>query len=153
MRIMVSACLAGENCKYNGGNNRNGKVLKLMAGNEVIPVCPEQMGGLPTPRVSSEICDGVVTSKDGKNVDREFRLGAARCLEIARASKPDLIILQSRSPSCGVKQRYDGSFSGKLVKGSGVTAQLLIENGFQVIDVEDMDEYSDIWDKEKLRHP
>ena len=150
MRIMVSACLAGENCKYNGGNNRNDKVIKLMAGNEVISVCPEQMGGLPTPRVSSEICDGVVTSKDGKNVDREFRLGAARCLEIARARKPDLIILQSRSPSCGVKQRYDGSFSGTLVKGSGVTAQLLIENGFQVIDVEDMDEYSDFWNKEKL---
>ena len=150
MRIMVSACLAGENCKYNGGNNRNDKVIKLMAGNEVISVCPEQMGGLPVPRVSSEICDGIVMSKDGKNVDREFRLGAARCLEIARARKPDLIILQSRSPSCGVKQRYDGSFSGTLVKGSGVTAQLLIENGFQVIDVEDMDEYSDLWNKEKL---
>lgn len=150
MRIMVSACLAGENCKYNGGNNRNDRVLKLMAGNEVISVCPEQMGGLPTPRVSSEICDGIVMSKDGKNVDREFRLGAARCLEIARARKPDIIILQSRSPSCGVKQRYDGSFSGNLVKGSGVTAQLLIENGFQVIDVEDMDEYSDFWNKEKL---
>ena len=150
MRIMVSACLTGENCKYNGGNNRNDKVIKLMAGNEVISVCPEQMGGLPTPRVSSEICDGIVMSKDGKNVDREFRLGAARCLEIARARKPDLIILQSRSPSCGVKQRYDGSFSGTLVKGSGVTAQLLIENGFQVIDVEDMDEYSDFWNKEKL---
>ena len=150
MRIMVSACLAGENCKYNGGNNRNDRVLKLMAGNEVISVCPEQMGGLPAPRVSSEICDGIVMSKDGKNVDREFRLGAARCLEIARARKPDLIILQSRSPSCGVKQRYDGSFSGTLVKGSGVTAQLLIENGFQVIDVEDMDEYSDFWNKEKL---
>jgi uncharacterized protein YbbK (DUF523 family) len=150
MRIMVSACLTGENCKYNGGNNRNDKVLKLMAGNEVISVCPEQMGGPPTPRGSSEICDGIVMSKDGKNVDREFRLGAARCLEIARARKPDLIILQSRSPSCGVKQRYDGSFSGTLVKGSGVTAQLLIENGFQVIDVEDMDEYSDFWNKEKL---
>ena len=63
MRIMVSACLAGENCKYNGGNNRNDRVLKLMAGNEVISVCPEQMGGLPTPRVSSEICDGIVMSK------------------------------------------------------------------------------------------
>lgn len=150
MRIMVSACLAGENCKYNGGNSKNNKVLKLMAGNEIITVCPEQMGGLPTPRASSEICDGTVMSKDGKNVDREFRLGAARCLEIARARKPDLIILQSRSPSCGVKQRYDGSFSGKLVNGSGVTAQLLIENGFQVIDVEDMDEYSDLWNKEKL---
>ena len=100
---MVSACLAGENCKYNGGNNKNDKVLKLMDGNEVITVCPEQMGGLPTPRVSSEICDGIVMSKDGKNVDREFRLGADRCLEIARAKKPDLVILQSRSPGCNAK--------------------------------------------------
>lgn len=138
MKIMVSACLAGENCKYNGGNNRNGKVLQLMAENEVITVCPEQMGGLPTPRVPSEICNGVVTAKDGRIVDAEFRAGAAKCLEIARCEQPDLIVLQSRSPSCGVKQRYDGTFSGTLVEGAGVTARLLIENGFHVVDVEDL---------------
>ena len=138
MKIMVSACLAGENCKYNGGNNQNEKVLQLMAGNEVITVCPEQLGGLPTPRVPSEICNGVVTAKDGRIVDREFRLGAVRCLEIARKEQPDLIILQSRSPSCGVRQRYDGTFSGILVNGSGVTAQLLIEHGFKVVEVEDI---------------
>ena len=106
---MVSACLAGENCKYNGGNNRNEKILQLMEKNEVITVCPEQMGGLPTPRVSAEIRDGVVTAKDGRIVDSEFRVGAAKCLEIARREQPNLIILQSRSPSCGVKQRYDAS--------------------------------------------
>ena len=139
MKIMVSACLAGENCKYNGGNNRNEKVMQLMTGNEVITICPEQMGGLPTPRVSSEICDGVVTAKDGRIVDQEFRFGAARCLEIARRENPDLIVLQSRSPSCGVKQRYDGTFSGKLVNAPGVTAQLLMENGYRVIDVEDLE--------------
>ena len=150
MKIMVSACLTGENCKYNGGNNRNEKVLQLMAGNEVIAVCPEQMGGLPTPRIPSEICDGVVTAKDGRIVDREFRSGAARCLGIAISEQPDLIVLQSRSPSCGVKQRYDGTFSGKLVNKAGVTAELLIENGFRVIDVEELDEYTDLWDKEKL---
>ena len=156
MKIMVSACLlpcavreeladavrarhlAGENCKYNGGNNRNEKVLRLMEGNKVITVCPEEMGGLPTPRVPSEICDGIVTAKDGRIVDKEYRAGAAKCLEIARSEKPDLIVLQSRSPSCGVKQRYDGSFSGTLVDGAGVTAQLLMENGFPVIDVEDL---------------
>ena len=138
MKIMVSACLAGENCKYNGGNNRNEKILQLMADNEVVTVCPEQMGGLPTPRVPAEICDGVVTAKDGRIVDDEFRAGAAKCLEIALKEQPDLIILQSRSPSCGVKERYDGSFSGKLTKGAGVTAQLLMENGFRVIDVEDL---------------
>ena len=138
MKIMVSACLTGENCKYNGGNNRSEKVLRLMKENEVITVCPEQMGGLPTPRVPSEICNGIVTAKDGRIVDAEFRAGAAKCLEIALREKPDLIVLQSRSPSCGVKQRYDGSFSGTLVEGAGVTAQLLMENGFHVIDVEDL---------------
>ena len=138
MKIMVSACLAGKNCKYNGGNNRNEKVLQLIAENEVITVCPEQLGGLPTPRVPSEIVDGVVTAGDGRNVDKEFRAGAARCLEIAKREQPDLIILQSRSPSCGVKQRYDGTFSGKLVDGPGVTAELLMKNGFKCIDVEDV---------------
>ena len=138
MKIMVSACLAGENCKYNGGNNRNEKILQLMAENEVVKVCPEQMGGLPTPRVPAEIRDGVVTAKDGRIVDAEFRAGAAKCLETAVKEQPDLIILQSRSPSCGVKERYDGSFSGKLTKGAGVTAQQLMENGFRVIDVEDL---------------
>ena len=138
MKIMVSACLAGENCKYNGGNNRNGKVLRLMDANEVLTVCPEQMGGLPTPRVPSEIRDGIVTAKDGRIVDAQFRAGAAKCLEIAKKEQPDLIVLQSRSPSCGVKQRYDGTFSGKLVDRAGVTAQLLMDNGFRCIDVEDL---------------
>ena len=138
MKIMVSACLAGENCKYNGGNNRNEKVLQLMEGNDVITVCPEQMGGLPTPRVPSEIADGVVTARDGRIVDNVFRAGAAKCLEIAGRERPDLIILQSRSPSCGVKQRYDGTFTGTLTDGAGVTAQLLMESGFRVVDVEDL---------------
>ena len=142
MKIMVSACLAGENCKYNGGNNRNEKILALMAGHEVITVCPEQMGGLPTPRVPSEICGGIVTAKDGRNVDREFRAGAEKCLEIAKRERPDLIILQPRSPSCGVKQRYDGTFSGTLTDGPGVTAQLLMENGFCCVDVDDLESLS-----------
>ena len=135
---MVSACLAGENCKYDGGNNKNEKVLRLLEGSEAILICPEQMGGLPTPRVPSEIRDGVVTAKDGRVVDSEFRAGAQKCLEIARREQPDLIVLQSRSPSCGVKQHYDGTFTGTLVEGPGVTAQLLMESGFKVIDVEDL---------------
>ena len=139
MKIMVSACLAGENCKYNGGNNRNEKVLQRMEEHDVITVCPEQLGGLPTPRVPSEIRDGVVTARDGRIVDKEFRAGAARCLDIALREKPDLIVLQSRSPSCGVKQRYDGTFTGTRVDAPGVTAQLLMENGFRCVDVEDLD--------------
>ena len=140
MKIMVSACLLGENCKYNGGNNRNEKLLKLLAGKEIVPVCPEVLGGLPTPRVPAEIRDGVVMTKDGRNVDREFRMGAEKCLEIARREKPDFIILQSRSPSCGVTHRYDGSFSGRLIQGSGIAARLLTENGFRVVDAENLDE-------------
>lgn len=129
---MVSACLAGIDCKYNGGNNRDEYVLKLMAEHEVIPVCPEVLGGLPTPRVPSEIRDGTVISKDGRNVDEEFRSGARKCLEIARRQRPELIILKSRSPSCGVREHYDGSFTGTLTEGPGIAAQLLMENGFNV---------------------
>ena len=112
MKIMVSACLLGENCKYNGGNNYNEKVMEYIKGHEVISVCPEVLGGLPTPRVPSEIVGGVVTTKDGRNVDSEFRLGAEIALKKALEEEVDLVILQSRSPSCGVKQIYDGSFSG-----------------------------------------
>ena len=138
MKIMVSACLVGENCKYNGGNNLNEKVIGLLEGNEVIAVCPEQMGGLPTPRVPSEIVDRIVMTRDGRSVDLEFRTGAEKCLEIAKHECPDLIVFMSRSPSCGVKQRYDGTFTGTLTKGSGVTADLLIKNGFHVTDAEDL---------------
>ena len=138
MKIMVSACLAGENCKYNGDNNRNEKIRSLFTDNEVILVCPEVMGGLPTPRVPAEIVNGIVINRDGISVDAEYRRGAEQVLRIAKREKPKLIILQSRSPSCGVKQRYDGSFSGALINGSGVTAELLIRNGFNVIDVEDV---------------
>ena len=138
MKILVGACLLGGNCKYNGGNNRNGKVMQMLAANEVVGICPEVLGGLPTPRIPSEIVDGVVMNRTGICVDREFRRGAKRALEIAEREKPDLIILQSRSPSCGVNQRYDGTFSGRLVDGAGIAAELLIENGFHVVDVEDI---------------
>ena len=138
MIIMVSACLAGENCKYNGGNNRNKKVEALFNGNRIIPICPEVMGGLSTPRVPSEIVHGFVMNKDGVNVDREYRCGAEMALKIAEREQPDLVILQSRSPSCGVKQRYDGTFTGTLIDGPGLTAELLMRHGFRVVDVEDL---------------
>ncbi len=139
MKIMVSACLLGENCKYNGGSNYNEKLVELISGHEVISICPEVMGGLSTPRVPSEIVNGVVMNREGRNVDREYRLGAQKALEIAMREQPELIVLQSRSPSCGVRQRYDGTFSGTLIRGSGVTAELLQQHGFSVIDVEELD--------------
>lgn len=138
MKIAVSACLLGENCKYNGGNNYSEAVHEYIKGHEVIPVCPEVMGGLPTPRVPAEIVDGVVTNKEGKSVDYEFRKGADIAFKKILESGVELCILQSRSPSCGVKQIYDGSFSGRKIEGQGIFATLLIKNGIRVIDVEDL---------------
>ena len=138
MKILVSACLIGENCKYDGGNNRNEKVLEFLKGHEVIPVCPEQLGGLPTPRPCSEIVNGIVTNTKGDSVDYEFRLVADIALNTAQTEQIDLAILQSRSPSCGVRQIYDGSFSGTQIDGHGIFAGKLIENGFKVIDAADL---------------
>lgn len=138
MKIMVSACLLGENCKYSGGNNRNEKVLEYIKGHEVFPVCPEVMGGLPTPRVPAEIIGGKVVNKDGVSVDREFRAGAQTALEIAKREQIDLAILQPRSPSCGAREIYDGTFSGRRIPGQGVFARMLCENGFRVVDAEEL---------------
>lgn len=138
MKIMVSACLLGENCKYDGGNNRNEALLEKLAGHEVIPVCPEVSGGLPVPRIPVEIVNGRAVNRCGEDVDAAFRKGAEKTLETAEREKPDLIILQSRSPSCGVKEIYDGTFTGKKIPGHGIFAQMAIRAGYQVIDVEDL---------------
>ncbi|MDC7278096.1 DUF523 domain-containing protein [Butyrivibrio fibrisolvens] len=138
MKIAVSACLLGENCKYNGGNNFSEKVAKYVEGHEVIPVCPEVLGGLPTPRTPAEIVDGIVTRKDGVSVDYEFRTGAQKALDIVIENQVELVILQSRSPSCGVNTIYDGTFSGKTIPGQGVFASLLEKNGIRLVDVADI---------------
>ena len=138
MKIMVSACLLGDNVKYNGGNNRHEKVLEYIKGHEVVPVCPEMLGGLPVPRAPGEIQDGIVRNEDGTSVDYEYRTGAAKALEIAESERIDMAILQSRSPSCGVNQIYDGSFTGRKIKGMGVFARLLSEKGYKVVNAEDM---------------
>jgi len=138
MKIMVSACLLGRRCKYNGGDNFNAALAEYLQGHEVVPVCPEVAGGLPVPRRRSEIVSGAVMNDAGESVDAAFRRGAAECLQIAKDEGIDLAILQPRSPSCGVKQVYDGSFSGRLVDGSGVFAVLLKENGFRVAEPGDI---------------
>lgn len=141
MKILVSACLLGKNCKYNGSNNLNQSVLDFIEGHEVIGVCPEQLGGLSTPRLPAEMVEGIVTNKEGISVDAEFRKGAQEALAVALENKVDLAILQSRSPSCGVKEIYDGSFSGKKIKGQGVFAKLLSARGIKVLDAEDVAEH------------
>lgn len=140
MKILVSACLLGENCKYNGTNNYNKKVIEFVKGHEVIAVCPEVLGGLSVPREPGEIVDGIVRTGEGVSVDKEYREGAAIALKQALDGKIDLAILQSRSPSCGVNQIYDGSFSGKLIEGQGVFAEMLKQAGIKVLDAEDVKE-------------
>ena len=138
MKIMVSACLLGQKCKYNGGDNYDERTAAAFRGHELVPVCPEVAGGLTVPRRPCEIAGGVVVNDCGENVDEAFRKGAAEALETALREQPDIIILQSRSPSCGVKQIYDGTFSGKLVPGMGVFAEMAKKAGFRVVDVEDV---------------
>ena len=141
MKVIVSACLAGDNCKYNGGNNLNLKMIDFLKSHEMLKVCPEVLGGLPTPRPSAEIVDGKVMNTEGKNITKEFTLGAQRAFEIVQKENPDLIILQSRSPSCGIKQIYDGTFSGNKISGHGLFAELCIKAGCKVLDIEDIDDY------------
>ena len=138
MKVAVSACLLGENCKYNGGNNYNKKLVNFVKDHEVIAMCPEVLGGLLIPRPPAEIVNGLVRQKNGISVDNEFKKGAQKALNIIKKNKIGLVILQSRSPSCGVNNVYDGSFTGKLIEGKGVFARILEENNIEDIDVEDL---------------
>lgn len=138
MKIAVSACLLGRNCTYSGGNNRNQTVLAYLTPHEALAVCPEQLGGLSTPRMPAEIVNGVVMNAEGTCDHEAFCQGAQRGLEIVQQAGITCAILQPRSPSCGVHQIYDGSFSGKLIEGQGVFAALLRENGITVFEPDDL---------------
>ncbi|MGN1370069.1 MAG: DUF523 domain-containing protein [Aristaeellaceae bacterium] len=140
MTILVSACLLGENCKYNGGNNRNERVLRYVSGHEVIPVCPEMLGGLPSPRKPVEWRDGHAVTRDGDDWTENFRRGVACALELIDGQHIDLAILQSRSPTCGVKQVYDGTFTSRKIPGQGALAKALAERGIPLMDAEDVPE-------------
>lgn len=132
--ILISACLCGENCKYDGTNNLREDIKRLYDEGKAVLICPEVMGGLSTPRNPSEILpDGRVVMCDGTDVTENFKLGAKKALDIADEIKPDLIILKAKSPSCGVGQVYDGTFSKTLKCGNGIAADLLIKNGYKVI--------------------
>lgn len=135
MKYLVSACLLGENCKYNGGNNYCAKLVDFLRDKEVVCVCPEVLGGLPTPRPCAEICDGRVINCEHEDVSKAFQRGADRALAIAKAEKIDLAILQSRSPSCGKGSRYSGRFDGTLVAGNGIFVDRLEAAGFMAVDI------------------
>ena len=133
--VLVSACLLGENCKYNGGNNYNEVLDEFLKNKNVIPVCPERDGGLPAPRASVELIDNVPYDKDGNCYEEAFQKGIAMALKAATAEEIDYAVLQSRSPTCGVRRVYDGTFSGKLTEGNGRLVQALKEQGIKVYDV------------------
>ena len=135
---IVSACLAGINCRYNGGSKPNQKVIELVKKGEAIPVCPEQLAGLTTPRTPTEEKDGRIITKDGKDLTKEFQKGAQEALKIAKLSNCKEAILKSKSPTCGCGKIYDGSFSGNLINGDGVFTKLLKENNIKVITEEDL---------------
>ena len=138
MKTVVSACLLGENCKYNGGNNYNERVVRFLEGREVIKVCPEVLAGLGTPRTPIEIVNGRVVSRDGVDVDDAIRRAVDEILASLEGEEIECVILKSRSPTCGVKEVYDGTFSGVLRSGMGTLAEALSNAGYRVIDCEDI---------------
>lgn len=139
MKIVVSACLLGENCKYNGGNNYDPAVAEFCRGKEVIRVCPEVLAGLGIPRTPIEIAEGVVMDRNGNNVDAKIRNAVSQILADLSLEQVQCAVLKSRSPTCGVKQVYDGTFTGTLIDRSGVLAQALKDAGCHVIDAEDIE--------------
>jgi uncharacterized protein YbbK (DUF523 family) len=137
--ILCSACLLGVKCAYDGEIHLKESVLKLLGKENLIPVCPEQLGGLTTPRIESEIQGGdKVVNKKGEDVTEQFKRGAEETLKIAKLLNVEKAILKQRSPSCGGGQIYDGSFSKKVISGDGFTTRLLKENGIEVISEEDL---------------
>ncbi len=136
--IIVSACLAGLNCRYDGNSNSCEKVIEMVKNGTAIPLCPEQLGGLATPRIPAEIKDGKVITKNNIDVTMHFERGANETLKIAKLVNAEVAILKQRSPSCGVSKIYDGTFSGNIISGMGKTAELLSKHGIKLISEEDL---------------
>lgn len=135
---LISACLCGVNCKYSGGNNLNSKCVKLLNEGKALLVCPEQLGGLSTPRTPAEIKENKIITKDNIDVTVQFNKGAREALMIAKQANITKAILKEGSPSCGSKFIYDGTFTGKKIKGEGITCKLLKKNGINVISSDDI---------------
>ena len=138
-KILVSACLLGKACRYDGRSKMYPQIDALRGKCELIPFCPEEAGGLPTPRVPAEITKQGVFTRDGRDVTQAYRRGAQYALETARREEAAFAILKSKSPSCGKYEVYDGSFSGTLKAGQGVTAALFSENEIPVFTEEEIE--------------
>lgn len=143
-KVLISACLIGENTKYNGGNNFIKSVEKLYPLCDLIIICPEVMSGLKTPRSPSEIKNGKVINKANKDVTSFFKSGASLITYIAEQNNVKYAVLKENSPSCGVHHIYDGTFSNNLVKGSGITTQELTKKGIQVFSEKEIDKLIEI---------
>ena len=148
-KVLISACLLGVKCRHNGRDSKSEEVTERFEGEELVPVCPEQLGGLSTPRPPAEIvggdgadvlngCASVITV-EGEDKTREFLDGAHQTLEIAKSQKAAHAVLKSRSPSCGCGRIYNGTFTGELGDGDGVTASLLRRHGIQVMTEADIE--------------
>ena len=132
MRILVSACLLGVSCRYDGKSKPHPAVLALQGQHQLIPVCGEVFGGLPTPRIPAERVGDRVLTEAGRDVTAEYRRGAEEVLALARRLDCKVALLKERSPSCGTGEIYDGSFTRTLTAGDGVTAELLRASGIAV---------------------
>lgn len=136
MKIAVSACLLGEACKYNGSSNFDGKLLERLSGEEILPICPEVIAGAGIPRKCVELRDGRAVNSDGEDVDNFYRAGAQKALDRLLAFGAECVVLKSRSPTCGVHEIYDGTFTGKRIMGSGIFAKMVQDAGIRTIDSE-----------------
>lgn len=135
--IIVSACLLGENCKYNGGNNLSTPIVEYLKDKEILPVCPEVLAGLGVPREPIELKGGVPYRIDGACLENELSEAILKIKKMIDGKDIEYAVLKSRSPTCGAKQIYDGSFTHTLIDGMGILAKALSDMGIKVFDSED----------------
>ena len=139
-KILISACLVGDKVRYDGKSQYHPLIKDLLQKYELVPFCPEVEGGLPTPRVPSEISKDKVINKEGRDVTRQFKSGAELALNICKYLQIKVAILKDGSPSCGSKEIHDGRFTGRMIKGKGITATLLEQNGIKVYTENEIEE-------------
>lgn len=139
MNILISGCLLGLKCRYDAKEKKLPEIEKLIESYNLIPVCPEQLGGLPTPRIPAERVKDRIITQVGVDVTKEYQIGAEEALKIAKLYNCKKAILKEKSPSCGCRKIYDGTFSRNLIVGNGVTAELLLKNGIEVFGESEID--------------